>query len=162
MGNSFVGSSRDEFLPSVGIHELESNIWWLLYAYDAGALAWLDNVWIDDSGIVCCLDLLANTLTRIDLNAVATITPCPDVFIAPYNCWSTTKKFYVAVTVPLATSFTVFRFGLDAFNRDTSLDVADSNLAWYSAISPNGKFIVIIAQSFATGNPRHVLVYKGA
>lgn len=157
------GYELDEKLFSDKMLEDEYVTWTLLFNRDFGAGFTLDFLYVNNEGTMLLGDVWPPGVNVYRLDRFNTLTPTANYNLyATYIRWSHTHKYILGYTSPGWPDIVIYRDGLPIWTRSPLLDNLLIDTIMAQCISPNGKFIALIARNTATAEWRWVMIYEGS
>lgn len=147
-----------------GIEEATYNTWNHVWTRDYGAAAGIDRLTVTDTGTIYASDSVTprayvRTLAGVETNLLNYMFY--GWFAVIHKAFTRTGRYQVAIN-PGAPAYEIWRDDVMIWSRNPVLDLADFGGDAVVSISLSGEFLAIVAVSTATGNPRYVMLYRGA
>lgn len=154
--------------PTTVVVPLEGDYttWTLVWTKDYGAGLTLDGVFVDNDGSCYIIDWLVDKAYFRDYDGNEDDTIDYMYLIStlwdPPHLFSETGKYVVANNVGAAgIQMDIWREGAIIASINLLTDNADADDFWEGCMSSNGKFIVFIVTSIASGDSQYVMLYEG-
>ena len=151
-------------LTKLGIElEGEYTTWALVWKKDYGINVQLNEVTVDNDGTVHAEEVSRERgYTRTYGGTETNLTDYIHFLWQRISSQSATGKYYLGVPTVLYRQFQVWKDGVRIFIRDIQDDEAEARNLILCSMSPNGRFVAVIAEDDTTFDDQWLFLYEGS